>query len=71
MSSMMQSNPAPALTLRPYQQEALAALRDAHDRGVRRQFLVMPAGAGMTVVFAELIRQLLAHVDSNGCTHGR
>lgn len=63
MSSMMQSNPAPALTLRPYQQEALAALRDARDREVRRQLLVMPTGAGKTVVFAELIRQLHAHTE--------
>jgi len=43
------------IALRPYQEAAVAAVRDAEDRGVRRQMVVMPTGAGKTVVFGRLI----------------
>jgi superfamily II DNA or RNA helicase len=47
-----------ALTLRPYQREAVQAIREAWcDRGVRCQLLVLPTGAGKTVVFSHLIRR--------------
>lgn len=45
------------LKLRDYQTEAIAALFDAWTTGMRRPALVLPTGAGKTVVFAELIRQ--------------
>jgi len=45
------------LTLRPYQNEALAAVEAAAARGVRRALLVMATGLGKTIVFAELIRR--------------
>ena len=60
---------APVLALRPYQHEALAAIRAAYAEGVRRPLVVLPTGAGKTVVFAHLIRDLpgralvLAHRD--------
>lgn len=60
---------APVLALRPYQHEALAAIRAAYAAGVRRPLVVLPTGAGKTVVFAHLIRDLpgralvLAHRD--------
>lgn len=60
---------APVLALRPYQSEALAAIRAAYAAGVRRPLVVLPTGAGKTVVFAHLIRELpgralvLAHRD--------
>lgn len=60
---------APVLALRPYQHEALAAIRAAYATGVRRPLVVLPTGAGKTVVFAHLIRDLpgralvLAHRD--------
>lgn len=46
--------PATALPLRPYQRDAIAAIRDAHTRGIRRQLVVLPTGAGKTVVFSHL-----------------
>jgi len=60
---------APVLALRPYQHEALAAIRAGYAAGVRRPLVVLPTGAGKTVVFAHLIRDLpgralvLAHRD--------
>lgn len=58
-----------AVPLRPYQQEALAAIAAAEERGIRRQLLVLPTGAGKTIVFASFLAQrpgralVLAHRD--------
>lgn len=49
-----------APSLRPYQVEAIAGVREQFARGVRRTLLVLPTGSGKTVVFAELIRRVLA-----------
>lgn len=43
---------APAL--RPYQEEAIAAVIAARKRGVRRQVVCLPTGAGKTVIFSRL-----------------
>jgi superfamily II DNA or RNA helicase len=60
------------LTLRPYQEEAVQAVRDSYLRGVRRQLIGLPTGTGKTVVFSEIIRRagekgtsslVLAHRD--------
>ena len=57
------------LPLRPYQQEALQAILDARARDVTRPLVVLPVGAGKTIVFAHLLRQragralVLAHRD--------
>lgn len=48
------------MELRDYQKDCLARIRDAECRGVRRQVVVHPTGAGKTVVFASLIREKLA-----------
>lgn len=40
------------LTLRPYQTEALASVRDAYKAGKRRVLVSLPTGTGKTVVFA-------------------
>lgn len=48
------------MNLRPYQQEALNAIVRAARAGIRRQLIVLPTGAGKTVVFASLIAWLLA-----------
>ncbi len=45
------------VALRPYQQEALAAVEQAAAGGIRRQILALPTGTGKTVIFAELIRR--------------
>lgn len=58
-----------SITLRPYQTEAIDAVRSAESRGLRRVLLSLPTGTGKTVVFAELVRQrggralILAHRD--------
>lgn len=43
-------------SLRPYQQEAIAAVLAARRAGERRLVVCLPTGAGKTVIFAELAR---------------
>lgn len=45
------------LSLRPYQQEAIAAVLTARKAGVRRMVVCLPTGAGKTVVFSDLARR--------------
>jgi superfamily II DNA or RNA helicase len=45
------------LKLRPYQQQAIDAVFDAWVDGMRRPAIVLPTGAGKTVVFSHLIAQ--------------
>ena len=42
--------------LRPYQRDALHAVRESYRRGRRRVLVVMPTGTGKTVLFAEISR---------------
>src|SRR5258707_3314671 len=44
--------------LRPYQREALTAVRDAYKAGKRRVIVSLPRGPGKTVVFAHFPRVL-------------
>ncbi|MEI6714049.1 MAG: DEAD/DEAH box helicase [Verrucomicrobiota bacterium] len=48
--------PAPSVTLRPYQKEAIDAVLAARRAGVRRMLVCLPTGAGKTVIFSELAR---------------
>jgi superfamily II DNA or RNA helicase len=48
--------PATPPVLRPYQLTALDQLADAFQHGARAPLLVLPTGAGKTVITAELIR---------------
>src|SRR5262245_27470792 len=43
------------LELRPYQRDALTAIEAAAMRGVHRQVVSLPTGAGKTIIFAHLI----------------
>jgi ATP-dependent helicase IRC3 len=43
------------IELRPYQQDALDAIEAAALRGVRRQVVSLPTGAGKTIIFCSLI----------------
>lgn len=43
------------MELRPYQQEAKAAIQTEWAGGVRRTLLVLPTGTGKTIVFSKLI----------------
>lgn len=45
----------PGLALRPYQDEALAAVEQAASRGLRRPLVSLPTGAGKTILFAHLL----------------
>ena len=40
--------------LRPYQQEALDAVISYSDKGINRQLVVLPTGAGKTVILSHL-----------------
>ena len=42
------------IQLRPYQQEALDAVNAFSDKGINRQLVVLPTGAGKTVIFSHL-----------------
>src|SRR4030095_1517318 len=44
-----------SIELRPYQRDALTAIEAAALRGVRRQVVSLPTGAGKNVIFAHLI----------------
>lgn len=48
----------PAFTLRPYQQDAINAVFTARAQGIRRALVVLPTGAGKTVVCAALAQQV-------------
>ena len=52
--------PQREITLRPYQEEALEAVRANMRRGIRRQILCLPTGAGKTVIAAEIMRAAAA-----------
>lgn len=45
------------LKLRPYQRECIDAVFKSWGEGMRRPAVVLPTGAGKTVVFSELIKQ--------------
>lgn len=49
----------PLIPLRPYQLDAVEAVRNREMAGVKRQLIVLPTGCGKTLVFSELIRQRL------------
>ena len=42
------------VTLRPYQQQAVAEIRGAYQAGCRRALFVLPTGGGKTVVFTHI-----------------
>lgn len=57
------------LNLRPYQKECLEKIKKSYEGGTCRQLVSLPTGAGKTVVFANLIKEIscstlvLAHTD--------
>jgi len=48
------------LSLRPYQSEAITAIREAWTGGVQKTLLVLPTGCGKTIVFCKLIEGLVS-----------
>lgn len=49
-----------ALSLRPYQVEALDAIRDGVRRGIRRPLVSLPTGTGKTILFSAMASGALA-----------
>ena len=49
-----------AIRLRDYQREAIDAVFQAWSDGMRRPAIVLPTGAGKTVVFSALVKQFIA-----------
>lgn len=47
-----------ALSPRPYQNEAIQAVYDARNRGIRRVLINLPTGLGKTIVFTHLAKQM-------------
>ena len=54
---MLNFRPPKTLQLRDYQAEAIEALREGVRRGMRRQVLVAPTGAGKTVIASHLLNE--------------
>ncbi len=44
------------MNLRDYQLDCLKAIEDKQDAGINRQMVVLPTGAGKTVIFSQLIK---------------
>jgi ATP-dependent helicase IRC3 len=61
----------PTLPLRPYQREALEAIDQRELLGVTRQLVVLPTGAGKTIVAAHLIAQRQQRAATTGQGSGR
>jgi DNA repair protein RadD len=53
-----------SLSLRPYQSSAIEQVLELKERGVRRVLLVLPTGAGKTVIASALIRQWVEEYTS-------
>jgi superfamily II DNA or RNA helicase len=51
---------SPNVTLRPYQAEAKAAVKQRAREGIRRPVVVLPTGTGKTVLFASLAEEARA-----------
>jgi ATP-dependent helicase IRC3 len=54
----------PSLSLRPYQRDILAAIRDNYRAGVHRQLVSAATGCGKTICFAQI--PSLMHADCPG-----
>jgi superfamily II DNA or RNA helicase len=47
-----------SIKLRDYQVECLASIQENYANGINRQLVSVPTGAGKTVIFSELIKQM-------------
>ena len=52
--ALLSTTPSKRFTLFPDQEDALRAIREAYERGVRRQLVVAPTGAGKTLLVARV-----------------
>ena len=51
------------MELRPYQKEAVAAIKEQWASGARRTLLVLPTGCGKTIVFCKLTEDMVSEGD--------
>lgn len=51
------------MELRPYQKEAVAAIKEQWASGARRTLLVLPTGCGKTIVFCKLTEDVVSEGD--------
>ncbi len=49
------------MELRPYQQEAKAAVFEEWEQGNQKTLLVLPTGCGKTIVFAKISEECVAN----------
>lgn len=47
------------ITLRPYQNDAITAVRETYGAGINKQVIVLATGLGKTVIFSQLISNLV------------
>lgn len=47
------------MTLRPYQEQAINSIREAYGAGVNKQVIVLATGLGKTVIFSQIISNLV------------
>ncbi|MDR0885430.1 MAG: DEAD/DEAH box helicase [Clostridiales Family XIII bacterium] len=47
------------VTLRPYQEEAVTAIHNEWDSGIKKTLLVLPTGAGKTITFSKVIENVV------------
>ena len=69
VSILSSDTTATSITPRPYQREAVHAILEAHEQGIRRPLVALPTGSGKIIIFALLAQQrggrtlVLAHRD--------
>jgi len=54
--TLVEENPQ-AFTLRDYQEDCLKAIENNLSKEIRDQIIILPTGAGKTIIFSELIRR--------------
>lgn len=59
------------LVLRPYQRDAIDAVFKAWADGMQRPAIVLPTGAGKTVVFSALVKDWMRTENYTGQTYGK
>ena len=57
MSVTLVEENSQAFTLRDYQEDCLKAIENNLNKEIRDQIIILPTGAGKTIIFSELIRR--------------
>ena len=57
MSAILAEETPHAFALRDYQEDCLLAIENNLSKDIRDQLIILPTGAGKTIIFSELIRR--------------